>query len=278
MTQKYFRTVLFVILMTTPWLLVPARAGEVRWYSNIEEAISAAKETNKPMLLDFWADWCAACKVMEKDVYSDSRFAEAAGRFLTVRIDFDKKTAIARKYNVIALPTLVFTDSYGSELVRYRGFIDAKPLSELMQSLPDVTEFNNLNRILAGDKNNFEALEAMGRNLRAAGLFWASNDYYGKALQRHDAKANPSTREAIMTNMGLNSLEVKDGKQAADTFEKCLKEFPNSHHKPEWTLNLGRAYAIAEKKDKAKKLLDEFIRQHPGSTDSEKAKALLDSL
>jgi hypothetical protein len=35
---------------------------------------------------------------------------------------------------------------------------------------------------------------------------------------------------------------------------------------------------IAEKKDKAKKLLDEFIRQHPGSTDSEKAKALLDSL
>ncbi|PYR97271.1 MAG: hypothetical protein DMG12_24445 [Acidobacteria bacterium] len=42
-----------------------------------------------------------------------------------------------------------------------------------------------------------------------------------------------------MTDMGLNSLEVKDGKQAADTFEKCLKEFPNSRHRPEWTLNLA---------------------------------------
>ena len=112
------------------------------------------------------------------------------------------------------------------------------------------------------------AHSALNVPARAGEVRWYSNI----------VEAISAAKETNKPDMGLNSLEVKDGKQAADTFEKCLKEFPNSRHQPQWTLNLARAYAIAEKKDKAKKLLDEFIGQHPGSTDSERAKALLDSL
>src|SRR4029079_9920758 len=103
-----------------------AHAGSTRWYNSVEEASAEARETTRPMLLDFWADWCVACKVMEKEVYNDQGFVDAAQSFLTVRIDYDKKTAIAKKYNVIALPTIVFTDSYGNEIFRYAGFIDVQ--------------------------------------------------------------------------------------------------------------------------------------------------------
>jgi TolA-binding protein len=82
----------------------------------------------------------------------------------------------------------------------------------------------------------------------------------------------------MMTQMALNSLDVKDGIGAAEILEKCLKEFPKSDHKTEWTLNLGRAYLFADQKGKARKLLDAFILQHPGSTEAEKAKALLNSI
>ena len=93
-----------------------------------------------------------------------------------------------------------------------------------------------LDRILAEDKNNFEALRAMGESLRAAGLYLTSNDYYARALQRNEAKGDPSIRERILTDMGLNLIEVKDGKRAVELYEKCLKEFPSSPNEPEWTL------------------------------------------
>lgn len=222
-------------------------AASVRWYASIEEASTAAREANRPLMIDFWADWCVACKVMEKDVYPTDQFARAAESFVLVRIDADRKPDLSRKYKVTALPTLVFTDSYGNELFRYFGFMDLKPITELLQSLPhDMTDFNRLNRMLAADKNNFDALEGLGRNLRAAGLYRASNDYYLKAVQRPDAKADPSAREAILTEMGANYLELKEGKRAADVFQRCLKEFPNSPRKDEWTTGLQKARRIAQ--------------------------------
>ena len=226
-------------------LIISLFAAPVRWYSTVEEASAEALKTNKPILIDFWAGWCEPCRTMEKAVYSDSAFTSAADQYLLVRIDFDKKTALSRKYNVAALPTILFTDSYGNELFRNRGFIAAKRLAEVMRALPaDVTEYNNLNKILSQDKNNFDVLRTMGKNLRAAGLFLPSNDYYERALQRTEAKTNLAAREAIMSDMALNSLEVRDGKRAAELFQRLLKEFPGSPRKADWTENLSRARAL----------------------------------
>jgi len=220
-------------------------AAEVRWYRTIEEGTAAAKEFNKPLLVDFWADWCAACNVMEKEVYPTPEFASASSPFVLVRIDADHRTDLAKKYNIGALPMLLFTDSYGGEIFRHSGFLDVRPFAELLRSLPhDVTTFNGLTKVLAGNKDNFAALAEMGRTLRAANLFRTSNDYYARALQRPEAKAGAGLRESILNNMGVNYLEVKEGKKAADVFERCLKEFPGSARRSEWTSNLARARAL----------------------------------
>jgi thioredoxin-like negative regulator of GroEL len=277
--RRVFPATLIFLTLAWPVLCAPTPADSVPWYGTLEEATSAAKESGRPILVDFWADWCAACKVMDKNVYSDPAFAEAARGFVTVRINYDQKTAIARKYNVTELPTMVFTDSWGGEIFRHTGYLDGHLLAELLHSLPaDISKFNRLDEILARNKNDFHALQEMGTDLRAAGLFLASNEYYERALDTKESKTAPADRATILTGMGANALELKDGKQAADTFERCLKEFPANAQSAAWTLGLGNAYALADKKDKARKILEDLVREHPGSAESEKAKALLASL
>lgn len=279
--SKHFAFLSTVVLLTgaVHALCKPAPPDEVRWLSTMEEASAAAKESGRPILVDFWADWCAACKVMDKEVYSDPAFAEASHNFVAVRVNYDKKTALARKYSVSELPTLVFTDSFGGEIFRHTGYLNGHLLMELLHSLPaDVSEFNRLDQILTQNKSDFHALEGMGVKLHAAGLFLTSNDYFGKALDTKEAKAEPAEREAILAEMGANSLELRDGKQAADTFEKCLKEFPNSPQSVVWTLGLGNAYALEDKKDKARKILEALVHEHPGTAETLKAQELLGAL
>lgn len=234
----------------TLFVLTARRAQDlVHWYSTVEEASAQAIPANRPMMIDFWATWCLPCKAMDQEVYSTAEFQQAARKFLPVKIDFDKKTALARKYGIDVLPTIVFADSYGNELFRYQGYLGATSLLAVVNALPgDVTEFNRLNRILGRDNNDFEALNSMGIRLKEAGLFRASSEYYTRALQEPAARSNPETRETIFNEIGLNFLEVKDGKLAAEWFEGCLKRFPDSLRKRAWTLNLAQAYAFGEKK------------------------------
>ena len=178
------------LMVAVLMMAAPASAAPAKWYSNIEEGSAAAKELNLPLLLDFWADWCAACKVMEKDVYSDDAFTRAASGFVLVRVDADHRTDLARRYNIGTLPMLIFTDSYGSEIFRHSGFLDVRPFVELLQSLPhDMSPFNRLSSVLAKDKDNFDALTEMGRRLRTESLYRSSNDYYARALQRFPVHA-----------------------------------------------------------------------------------------
>src|SRR5215204_754735 len=58
--------------------------ADVRWHPSVAEAATMAQPANRPIMIDFVADWCAACKVMEKDVYETSDFERAAEPFVLV--------------------------------------------------------------------------------------------------------------------------------------------------------------------------------------------------
>jgi len=280
LTSKDFALLAILFgLAAKPAIPKPVPVEEVHWYSTLDEATTAAKESGRPMLVDFWADWCAACKVMDKEAYAQPAFAEAAQHFIAVRVNYDKKTALARKYNVNELPTLLFTDSYGTELFRHTGYLDGRLLTEVLHSLPsNITEFNRLDEALLQNNNDCKALEEMGAKLHAAGLFLTSNDYYGRALDTKEAKAAAAEREPILAAMGTNSLELKDGKRAADSFEKCVKEGAGNPQSNACELGLGSAYVLSNKKDKAKAILEKLVRSHPGTPESQQAEAMLKSL
>jgi thioredoxin-like negative regulator of GroEL len=252
------------LLLVGASLMRPASAQTRPWYGSFEEAALSAQRANQPMLLDFWAEWCPPCKVMDAEVYTNADVVQAMQPFAPVRIDFDKKPALARKYQVESMPTIVITDSYGLELFRYSGVIGASAFVQLLGSLPhEVSAFNRLNRVLDRSSHDVAALSEMGAQLRAAGLYRTSNEYFRRALQHGQPKPDGAAREAILTATGLNYLDVTDGRLAAETFETCLKEFPRSQRTAGWTINLGRARALAQRQDQARTYLEEALRRFP---------------
>lgn len=96
-----------------------------KWAASFDEALTAAKVGDKLVLVDFMADWCGPCKMMEAEVFSTSEFKELTKNMVLVKVDVDRETGIASKYGITAMPTTKFVNSKGEvvhEFVGYGGF------------------------------------------------------------------------------------------------------------------------------------------------------------
>jgi outer membrane protein assembly factor BamD (BamD/ComL family) len=114
--------------------------------------------------------------------------------------------------------------------------------------------------------------------MRAAAFYEASNGYYERAAKHPAARADAARHEVILFESGLNALELRDGKKAATSLERCLERFPKSDRRADVLVALGQAYTLDEKKDKARQSFNSVIADHPGSPAATRARMLLGSL
>lgn len=81
----------------------------------------AAVTTNLPKLWDFWATWCPPCKQLTPIVEALEKEYEGEIEIRSINVDEDK--GLSEKFDVQAIPTLVFLDAGGKELSRIVGLV-----------------------------------------------------------------------------------------------------------------------------------------------------------
>ncbi len=90
-----------------------------------EEVLSA----DKPVLVDFWATWCAPCRMLGPVVEEVAE--ETEGRAIVGKLNVDEEMELARKYRVASIPTLIVFEN-GQEVRRSVGVIDKEDILDLL--------------------------------------------------------------------------------------------------------------------------------------------------
>lgn len=101
----------------------------------IASALTEAVDGGKLIFIDFYAEWCIACKVLEENALNNSAVQEALESYIELKVDTDAYADAARHYKVVGMPTLLVVDSAGEEIYRSVGLIEPEELSANLSQL-----------------------------------------------------------------------------------------------------------------------------------------------
>lgn len=104
-----------------------------QWIHDPDAGLAKARQSDRPVFVDFYADWCGVCKSMDREVFSRQEVAQAMENWIPLQVNVDRYRDIARQYGVEALPTLVALTPEGEVIARHEGYMSAEDLITFLQ-------------------------------------------------------------------------------------------------------------------------------------------------
>ena len=96
---------------------------------------------NKRLMIDAWAEWCAACRELDEKTFSRNDVQESLRDYILVKLDLTRKSAgneqLQKELAIIGMPTVIFLDPSGKEIGRFSGFLDGVKFLGLLRGLKE---------------------------------------------------------------------------------------------------------------------------------------------
>ncbi|WWE58320.1 protein-disulfide reductase DsbD [Parasalinivibrio latis] len=113
---------------------------KVETVSELNKQLETAKAAGKPVMLDFYADWCVSCKEFDKYTFNNPDVKPLLENIVLLQADVTKSEpddiALLQQLDVLGLPTIDFWDAKGNPLpqARLTGFMKAEPFIKHLKS------------------------------------------------------------------------------------------------------------------------------------------------
>jgi|GEM_PF-1137231 len=119
-----------------------AGVASAGWYTSLDQGLKAARQENKPILIDFFAKWCLPCLELDQKTFGSASVKEALKDFVIIKIDCtlqtDPCTEAVNRFGVVGWPTVLFLNKEQEllhDLSVVGGFIGPERMHSILQEV-----------------------------------------------------------------------------------------------------------------------------------------------
>lgn len=267
------RSILIAALLLLTTVISCEKKGpsptSIKFITDFNEAKSIAAKSDKPMIIDFFTDWCHWCDSLDANTYSDSLVISMSAKNIFVKINAEVDSNLAEEYAVSGFPTIIITNSKGEEIDRIWGY--APP-----------TEFYNQVQLYLQGKETLEdyltRLEDEPENLDyllKAGEKYASRSKSDKAIEYYekiikiDNKNEEGYGASAVASIYDTQARSRDYKTAIKTCMRLLRLFPDSPEADDAAAEVGYYTERSGDKIEALKIYKGYLKMNPESENIE---------
>ena len=226
-----------------------------------KDVLAKAGTEKKPLMIDFYTDWCRWCDTLDANTYSDAKVSEFVTKnVIPYKIDAEKGegVAIAKKYGVKAYPTILLIKSDGEEIDRLLGYMPPdKFLNTLGDYLNGVNTIGALKEGLAKNPNNPASQYQMAQKYAMQGDLASASPYYMKMLE-----LDPKNEHADEASFYIAMNDYRTTKNLAP-LKVFADSYPSSQYAGSAVMTVATAYLKDNKLDEAHEQYDTFFAKHP---------------
>ncbi len=130
---------LLIVVFSSCQQKEPSNQLTYPWKPFSKQALEDAIAHHKPVVIDFYADWCPICHELDRTVFSLPEIQAKLAQVTALRMDATDQDnpqvqSILQEYEVEGLPTIVFLDSHGREIKNSRviGFVTPREFAQAL--------------------------------------------------------------------------------------------------------------------------------------------------
>ncbi len=111
----------------------------IKWIPYEKNLLQTVLKAHKPIMIDFYADWCTPCREMDETTFVDSEVVHLSKDLITIRVDLTRKVKgqddLLKRFRIRGVPTIIFIDGNGKEIrqLRIDSYVGKKKLIEHMK-------------------------------------------------------------------------------------------------------------------------------------------------
>ncbi len=229
----------------------------------LAEALRKADQEKKPVMIDFFTDWCRWCDTLDVRTYTDADVAAFVNaNVVPIKIDAEKGEGIdiAKRYGVNGYPTILLINSDGAEIDRVLGYVPPKPfLSTLQSYLKGENTIGALTSRLKDAPDDVNLQFAIAQKYSERNDLETASEHFRKILELDQTNAFGHNEEA---QFAVATASLHSAKSPAQ-MELFLNAYPQSPRVRQALATVIKFYVKEKNSDSAKTYFLKYLEKWP---------------